>query len=75
MKKKNKFILCIFIILLFLAMMPFEFTKSPEPYMFGWLPFPLFYWWILMFVNLIFVLFVVKDFAKNEKDGEENNEQ
>ena len=56
-------------------MMPFEFTKSPEPYMFGWLPFPLFYWWILMFVNLIFVLFVVKDFAKNEKDGEENNEQ
>lgn len=69
MKKKN-IIKIIFAILLLLAMIPFSFTKSPEPYIFGWLPFPLFYWWILMFLNLIFVLFVAYDFVKNEKDEE-----
>lgn len=69
MKKKN-IIKIIFAILLLLAMIPFNFTNSPEPYLFGWLPFPLFYWWILMFLNLIFVLFVAYDFVKNEKDEE-----
>lgn len=68
MKKKNKLIASVFITLLLLAMLPFGFTKNPEPYIFGWLPFPLFFWWILMFVNLIFVLLVTHDFVKNEKD-------
>lgn len=71
MKKKNKIIMSIFIILLLLAMIPFGFTKSPEPYIFGWIPFPLFYWWTLMFINLVFVLYVVHDFVENEKDEEE----
>ncbi|MDD7305757.1 MAG: hypothetical protein PUG67_04125 [Peptoniphilaceae bacterium] len=71
MKKKNKIIMGIFIVLLLLAMIPFSFTKSAEPYIFGFLPFPLFYWWILMFVNLIFVLIVAHDFVKNEKDEED----
>ena len=71
MKKKNKIIMGIFIVLLLLAMIPFSFTKSAEPYIFGFLPFPLFYWWILMVVNLIFVLIVAHDFVKNEKDEED----
>lgn len=68
--KKNTLIKVVFVILLLLAMLPFGFTKSPEPYVFGWLPFPLFYWWILMFVNLIFVLIVAKDFVNNGEDEE-----
>lgn len=68
--KKNTLIKVVFVILLLLAMLPFGFTKSPEPYVFGWLPFTLFYWWILMFVNLIFVLIVAKDFVKNGEDEE-----
>ncbi len=68
--KKNTLIKVVFVILLLLAMLPLGFTKSPEPYVFGWLPFPLFYWWILMFVNLIFVLIVAKDFVNNGEDEE-----
>ena len=69
MKKKNV-IKIIFVILLMLAIIPFDFTKNAEPYIFGWIPFPLFYWWILMFLNLIFVLKVAYDFVRNENDEE-----
>lgn len=67
---KHKLILVVFVVLLSLAMIPFGFTMSPEPYVFGWLPFPLFYWWILMAVNLAFVLWVAKEFVKHEKEDE-----
>ncbi|MGN9165817.1 hypothetical protein ACTNDY_11150 [Tissierellaceae bacterium HCP3S3_D8] len=59
----HRLVLTIFIILLLLAMIPFSFTATPEPYIFGWLPFPLLYWWGLMIVNLIFVLWVAKKFT------------
>jgi len=67
----NKLVFIVFVILLMLAMLPFSFTESPEPYVFGWLPFPLFYWWILMFVNLVFVLIVAKKFVESSKKGGE----
>lgn len=67
----HKRILTIFVVLLLLAMLPFGFTKSPEPYIFGWLPFPLMYWWALMFVNLGFVLYVAAQFVKNEKEDDQ----
>lgn len=68
---KHKLILSIFAILLLLGMAPFSFTATPEPYIFGWLPFPLLYWWILMAINLIFVLWVTKQFTKNAKKEEQ----
>lgn len=63
----NKIIFIVFVILLLSAMIPFSFTESPEPYIFGWLPFPLFYWWLLMFINLAFVLIVAKKFVNHSK--------
>ncbi|AVP54347.1 hypothetical protein K144313037_07460 [Clostridium tetani] len=68
----NKLILSIFAILLCAAMVPFGFTSKASPYIFGWLPFPLLYWWILMFVNLIFILWVCSCFVKSaQKDKKE----
>lgn len=78
MKKKKKLVAIVFIILLTLGMFPWPFTANPEPYIFGWLPFPVFYWWVLMFVNLAFVLWVAKVFvaeAKEEKKGKNENDQ
>lgn len=69
---KYKLIFTIFVILLMLALIPFKFTASPEPFLFGWLPLTLAYWWILMFLNLIFVLWVAYSFVKSDdNDGEE----
>lgn len=68
----HKLILIIFVILLLLGMAPFSFTATPEPYVFGWLPFPLLYWWILMAINLVFVLWVANSFVKDaNKDPRE----
>lgn len=64
----HKLILSIFVVLLLLAIIPFSFTASPEPYIFGWLPLPLLYWWGLMVINLIFVLWVAKKFTKSAKE-------
>ncbi len=69
----HKLILTIFVILLLLAMIPFSFTATPEPYVFGWLPLPLLYWWGLMIVNLVFVLWVAKKFTMHSK-GESKHE-
>lgn len=63
----NKLIGAIFAVLFFLCMFPFAFTNSPEPYIAGWLPFPLLYWWILMLLNLVFVCWVCHVFVKNAK--------
>ncbi|MBC8587208.1 hypothetical protein [Paratissierella segnis] len=64
----HKLILSIFVVLLLLAIIPFSFTASPEPYIFGWLPLPLLYWWSLMVINLIFVLWVAKKFTESAKE-------
>lgn len=64
----HKLILSIFVVLLLLAMIPFSFTASPEPYIFGWLPMHLLYWWILMIINLIFILWVAKKFTDSAKE-------
>lgn len=68
---KNKYIFIIFVILLLAAMIPFSFTSRPEPFLFGWLPLSLAYWWTLMIVNLIFVLWVAYSFVKNNNDEED----
>ncbi|HLR20709.1 MAG TPA: hypothetical protein VK087_01755 [Tissierellaceae bacterium] len=70
----HKLILSIFVVLLLLALIPFSLTATPEPYIFGWLPFPLLYWWILMVVNLVFVLWVSKKFVESSKEDELDNE-
>lgn len=68
----NKLILTIFLVLLGAAIIPFGFTSVQGPYIFGWLPFTLLYWWILMFINLIFIFWVCSAFVKNaEKNKEE----
>ncbi|MCG0276249.1 MAG: hypothetical protein L5655_08860 [Thermosediminibacteraceae bacterium] len=70
MKFNRTFIeLIIFVILLLAAAIPFEFTERPEPYVFGWLPFPLFYWWILVILNLLFLYWVSSSWLReiNEK--------
>lgn len=66
----HKLILGIFAILLFLGVAPFSFTATPDPYLFGWLPLSLGYWWVLMAVNLVFVLWVAKEFVKHAKEEE-----
>lgn len=64
----HKLILGICSILIALAIIPFSFTASPEPYIFGWLPLSLLYWWVLMIVNLAFVLWVAKKFTDSAKE-------
>lgn len=62
----------IFVILFLLSMLPMPFTAGSQTYLFGWLPVALAYWWVLMIVNLIFVLWVCKVFVKSSKEeGEE----
>lgn len=74
MKKMNhKLIFVVFVILLLAGMIPFKFTATPDPILFGWLPGPLLYWWILMGINLIFVLLVAKSFVESG-DEEDKNE-
>lgn len=73
MKKMNhKLILTIFVILLLASMIPTAFTSTPDPIFFGWLPGPLLYWWILMAVNLVFVLMVAKQFVESD-EGEDKD--
>lgn len=67
--KRNTKIFVIFVILLLAAMIPFEFTMNPEPYVFGWLPFPLLYWWILIAINFSFMIWVAYPWLKGDKKG------
>ena len=73
MKKKmnHKLILAVFVVLLLAAMVPTQFTTTPDPIFFGWLPGPLLYWWALMAVNLVFVLVVAKQFVESD-EGEDD---
>lgn len=69
--KRNTLTLVIFAILFLAACIPFGFTESPEPYVFGWLPFPLLYWWILVGLNFVFLLWTTYAWLKEigEKRG------
>lgn len=75
MRKHKKSIAVIFIILLTLGMAPWPFTATPEPYIFGWLPFPVFFWWVLMFINLAFVFWVASVFVKEAKEDQAKKER
>lgn len=71
----KKLIAVIFAILLLLAAIPLPFTAGSQIYLFGWLPLSLAYWWVLMIVNLIFVLWVCRSFVRhsakeNKKEAE-----
>lgn len=70
----HKLIGCIFAVLYFLCVIPFPFTQGTPIYLFGWLLLPLAYWWILMVVNLLFVLWVCKCFVDSNKKKEEEEE-
>lgn len=70
----HKVIGSIFAVLYLLCVIPFPFTYKSSVYLFGWLPLSLAYWWVLMVVNLLFVLWVCKcfvDSSKNKGDEEE----
>lgn len=72
---KTKLIAVIFAVLLLLAAVPFSFTEGAQTYLFGWLPLALAYWWVLMIVNLIFVLWVCKSFVKHSEANKEKEEK
>ncbi len=67
----NKKVFWIFLVLLCAAALPFSFTTRPEPYIFGWLPFPLFYWWILVVVNFVFLFRVTRSWLAEQRKKEE----
>ena len=69
----NKVIIPIFIVLFLLGFIPFPFTKQSPVLLFGWLPVTLASWWILMFIDLIFIYCVCRHFVKvsQEKEGNE----
>ena len=67
----HKLIGIIFVILYLLGAVPFAFTEGAQAYLFGWLPLSLAYWWVLMIVNLIFVLWVCKRFVESSIEEEE----
>ena len=71
MKRDTK-IFIIFIVLFLAGVIPFKFTKTPEPYIFGWLPFPLFYWWIVIALSFIFLLWVAFSWIKLDEKGKED---
>lgn len=66
----HKLIGIIFLVLFLLSAAPFPFTQGEQIYLFGWLPLALMYWWILMVLNLIFVLWVCRTFVKSSKKKE-----
>lgn len=67
----NKRVGIIFVILFLLAALPLPFTGGEQTYLFGWLPAALAYWWVLMAVNLAFVLYVCKKFVDaSGKEGD-----
>lgn len=68
----NKRVGIIFVILFLLAALPLPFTSGPQTYLFGWLPLALAYWWVLMIVNLVFVLLVCKKFVEAGKKKEDH---
>ena len=68
-------ILTIFVILLLLAIIPLPFTAGEQTYLFGWLPLALAYWWVLMLVNLGFVLWVCRKFVKSSQEDAEKKEK
>lgn len=69
----HKWIGGIFAVLFLLCVAPFPFTEGAQTYLFGWLPLALAYWWVLMVVNLVFVLWVCRCFVNSgkKKGGEE----
>ena len=68
---KNKIIIPIFLVLFLLSFIPFAFTESCTPLLFGWLPTPLAYWWILLVADLIFVFIVCRHFVKTSEKEED----
>lgn len=67
----HKLIGTIFAVLFLLGMLPMPFTAGEQMLLFGWLPLALAYWWVLMVLNLIFVLWVCKSFVNSSKKEEE----
>ncbi|SHH17708.1 hypothetical protein SAMN02745245_00746 [Anaerosphaera aminiphila DSM 21120] len=73
---KNKIIIPIFVVLFILGAFPFKFTAQSGNYLFGWLPVPLAFWWLLMIVNLVFVLIVSKHFVNvSERESKDEEEE
>lgn len=67
-RMNHKLIGVIFAVLYLLGALPLPFTKGEQMLLFGWMPICLLYWWILMVVNLIFVLWVCKRFVDSNKE-------
>lgn len=70
----HKLIGSIFAVLYLLCALPLPWTSGAQGYLFGWLPVALAYWWVLMIVNLVFVLWVCKCFVNASKDSKEGAE-
>ncbi len=70
----HKLIGAVFAVLYFLGAFPFSFTEGTPVYLFGWLPLSLLYWWVLMVVNLVFVLWVCRRFVESSKHEKEEEE-
>lgn len=67
---KNKVIIPIFVVLFLLGFLPWPFTTGNQILLFGWLPLTLGFWWLLMIVDVVFVLIVSKHFVNTSKEEE-----
>lgn len=61
----------VWVILLMLTFIPWPWFYSPEPYLSGWLPFPLFYFWVVEFVYVAFVIYVGVTWAESKQDAKD----
>jgi hypothetical protein len=57
----------LFVLLFLAAAIPWPWTARPEPYLFGWLPFPLFYWWVLVVLNFIYILWAANEWLRSKR--------
>lgn len=65
--KKGWILFGAWIILFLVGFIPWGFLYDPEPYIGGWLPFPLAFFWVLEAIYVVFVAYVSYDWMKSER--------
>lgn len=65
--KRGLVLFAAWLVLFLVGFIPWPFLYSPEPYLSGWLPLPLAFFWILEALYVIFVAYVGYDWLKSER--------
>lgn len=65
--KKGWILFALWGVLFLLSFIPWPWYYSPEPLIGGWLPFPLFYWWVVEVMYILFISYITYRWLQGTK--------